>query len=819
MSSLPNEAERSSNRGLSPAAFARALLEAGGFKAIVDALEGLARARLHAVRIALFWSTKSGAVAQHRLRCVPRSARVWASPALALESLAARAPRQSATNADGRQLRSWPLDAGGSGSAIIQIEGSPTDLTAIESDPALNEGLALLARRVAGALEARRLKLSVRRFEKAERLQRALYAIADLASSEEEQPEVMRQMHRIVGSLMYAENFFIVLYDAGRKTLRFVYFADSKDTDVPDPDEDLDEGDVANSLTLALLHLGKPLLGSSAEISRRLGIPSDASDGPDSEAWLGVPMIAEGEVRGAIVVQSYDKAVRYHASDLALLSYVARHILVTLTRRHAREELERQVQVRTNELAQANQELTVEVHERKAAERLQAALFRIAELTNTTPNINEFYAAVHAVIGQLLYARNFFVALLVDNDGAFDFPYAADECDPTSMFQRRELRRGLSEYVVRSGKPLLLDHASVDRLVKSGEVVPIGTFSVGWLGVPLIMNGRTAGVLVVQSYTEGVGYTVRDQELLTFVALHVATALQRRQAQESLRAAYTELQGRIEELRRTQAELIENEKMASLGRLVAGVAHEINTPLGIGVTAASHLDAIFASIDRMQGDAAQADLHAALTSGRRCAELVLINLGKADHLVKTFKQVAVDQSNEVRRRIAVRPYLDEVLASLHPRLKATPHRVEVDCPADIEIDTFPGALYQIVANLVLNSLMHAFDNSRAGHIRITVSFARDVLELTFADDGKGMPEEVRQRVFEPFFTTRRGSGGTGLGLHLVYNLVTQLLRGMIVCTSSPGKGTQFTIRLPPVVTGSAEPAAIYDATASRPTAA
>jgi signal transduction histidine kinase len=146
---------------------------------------------------------------------------------------------------------------------------------------------------------------------------------------------------------------------------------------------------------------------------------------------------------------------------------------------------------------------------------------------------------------------------------------------------------------------------------------------------------------------------------------------------------------------------------------------------------------------------------------------------------------------------------------LHPRLKPTPHRVEVDCAEDIEFDTLPGALYQIVSNIVLNALMHAFDNDRAGLIRIHAGLAGNTLEMTLSDDGKGMPEEVRRRVFEPFFTTRRGSGGTGLGLHLVYNLVTQLLGGSIACASSPGRGTQFTIRLPPVANDVAQLAEVY----------
>ncbi|HTD28095.1 MAG TPA: ATP-binding protein, partial [Xanthomonadaceae bacterium] len=636
----------------------------------------------------------------------------------------------------------------------------------------------------------------VRQLEQAERLQRSLYAIADLTGSSLERPEMMREMHNIVGKLMYAENFFIALYDSSRKALRFAYFADVEDKVVYDPVEDFPADDLANSLTVAVIHQGKSLMGSSAEISARLGIPQDPSSGPESEAWLGVPMLSGGEVRGAIVVQCYDKSVRYTEADQALLAYVAEHILTALTRRQAQEELEQRVQLRTRELAQVNRDLLAEVDERKAGERLQSALFRIAELTSTSASMGEFYAAVHAVIGRLLYARNFFVALLVEDGSAFDFPYAADEIDSSDLFQRDQLRNGLTEYVLRSGKPLLATAATCENLVAAGEVEHIGTASVCWLGVPLVLNERVAGVLVVQSYTDGIVYSARDQELLTFVSLHIANALQRRQAQESLKLAYAELQVRIDELRRTQSELIENEKMASLGRLVAGVAHEINTPLGIGVTASSYLQEIFESIGRMQDDAATPELREVLARGRRCVELVLSNLGKADQLVKSFKLVAVDQSSEIRRKVAVRGYLGEVLVSLGPRLKQTPHHVEVECPSDLEIDTFPGALYQIVANLVLNALTHAFDNRTVGCMRITVCRAGSALELTFADDGRGMTEDVRQKVFEPFFTTRRGSGGTGLGLHMVYNLVTQLLRGTIACISSPGRGTRFTIRLP-----------------------
>jgi len=263
-----------------------------------------------------------------------------------------------------------------------------------------------------------------------------------------------------------------------------------------------------------------------------------------------------------------------------------------------------------------------------------------------------------------------------------------------------------------------------------------------------------------------------------------------------LSATVDELRQTNAQLREAQRQLVEAEKMASLGSLVAGVAHEINTPLGISVTAASHLGEVFAEIAKAAPAADDAHARGALERGQRCVQLVLSNLDRASHLVKSFKQVAVDQSNEVRRRILVAQYLDEILASLHPLLKRSAHRVRTQCPPDIEVETYPGALYQIIVNLVMNSLVHAFVDGKAGTLVIAVQCSGQTLDITYSDDGIGMPDEVRARIFEPFFTTRRGKGGTGLGLHIVYNLVTQLLRGTIECRSSPGQGSTFIIKLP-----------------------
>jgi signal transduction histidine kinase/ligand-binding sensor domain-containing protein len=265
-----------------------------------------------------------------------------------------------------------------------------------------------------------------------------------------------------------------------------------------------------------------------------------------------------------------------------------------------------------------------------------------------------------------------------------------------------------------------------------------------------------------------------------------------------LTVANESLRHTIGQLRDAQAQLVESEKMAALGGLVAGVAHEINTPLGVGVTASSHLDAEARRLGVLidNGQLQRSDLDAFQRMARESTQLILRNLQRADKLVKSFKQVAVDQSSEQRRTIDLGGYLDEILTSLHPALKKTRHEVVVDCPAGLSFETYPGAIYQIVVNLVMNSLLHGFDGVESGHIRITVTPGENALTIVYEDDGRGMGEETRRHVFEPFFTTRRGEGGSGLGLHIAYNLATQVLRGTIAVESAPGRGVRFTVRFP-----------------------
>ena len=197
------------------------------------------------------------------------------------------------------------------------------------------------------------------------------------------------------------------------------------------------------------------------------------------------------------------------------------------------------------------------------------------------------------------------------------------------------------------------------------------------------------------------------------------------------------------------------------------------------------------------GGMRRSDLVSFLGQAEESSRLILGNTTRAAELIRSFKRVSVDQASEERRRFLLAPYLNEILVSLSPNLKRQAVKVMVDCPADLELDTFPGALSQVITNCVINSLIHGFDDQPGGALRIDVTLtAGDLVEIRYADDGKGIPPDALGKIFDPFFTTRRSTGGSGLGLHIVYNLVATTLNGEISVASHPGEGATFTIRIP-----------------------
>ncbi|HYD58873.1 MAG TPA: ATP-binding protein [Noviherbaspirillum sp.] len=277
-----------------------------------------------------------------------------------------------------------------------------------------------------------------------------------------------------------------------------------------------------------------------------------------------------------------------------------------------------------------------------------------------------------------------------------------------------------------------------------------------------------------------------------------ATIERTRKAEEEAKCASTAAAKAYEELRQAQDSLVQAERLASLGGLVAGVAHEINTPVGITLTSASVLAEATDRVrrDMQAGAMKKSDLLTYLDTAGESTQLIMANANRAAQLIQSFKQIAVDQTHEERRSFALRDYIEEVVTSLHPRIKKTRVTVEIDCDGGVCLDSYPGAFAQVLTNLTMNALIHAFGPDDDGCITIRVRQQGGCIELVFSDNGRGISPEHLDKVFDPFFTTQRGQGGTGLGLNIVYNLVAKQFGGTIAVASTPGQGTQFTIRFP-----------------------
>ncbi|MFP4363884.1 MAG: substrate-binding domain-containing protein [Spirochaetia bacterium] len=248
---------------------------------------------------------------------------------------------------------------------------------------------------------------------------------------------------------------------------------------------------------------------------------------------------------------------------------------------------------------------------------------------------------------------------------------------------------------------------------------------------------------------------------------------------------------------RTQ-ELVQTEKMASLGSLVAGLAHEINTPLGIAFTTTSYLNEQINELYRdYEGKTMKrSSLDKLLNLVDDSTNNVLVNLSKVSELIQSFKKLSIDQTTEEKRAFNLKDYLGYIIMSLKSKLKHTEHSIDITCDDQLTILSYPGLFSQIFSNLIMNSLIHGFHNKEKGHIQIQAELKDSECIITYSDDGSGMPQSICETIFDPFVTTRKGEGGTGLGMYIVYNIVTQNLAGTIRVKSEQEKGTEFIITVP-----------------------
>jgi two-component system, NtrC family, sensor kinase len=269
-------------------------------------------------------------------------------------------------------------------------------------------------------------------------------------------------------------------------------------------------------------------------------------------------------------------------------------------------------------------------------------------------------------------------------------------------------------------------------------------------------------------------------------------------SQSVLEKKSCDLEQALDELNRMQSQLVESEKLAALGRLVAGVAHEINTPIGTGITLASTLadetHQFQTAIE--QGTLKRSLLNHYVAIATESSQLILSNLKRAADLIHSFKQVAVDQARLELQTFDIRAYLEDVMISLSPQLRQCGHTWRITGEKSIVITSYPGVLAQILVNLVTNSLTHAYKPDESGHLTLHCTIEGEQLLLDYCDDGCGIPVEHQAKVFDLFFTTARDRGGTGLGLPIIYNLVSRNLKGEIMVDNKPGKGVRVRIRLP-----------------------
>jgi two-component system, NtrC family, sensor kinase len=335
----------------------------------------------------------------------------------------------------------------------------------------------------------------------------------------------------------------------------------------------------------------------------------------------------------------------------------------------------------------------------------------------------------------------------------------------------------------------------------------LGPLGIGaMLDAPIRHHGRMIGIICAEHIGPPRPWTADEATFAGSLADLVGRAINaraHRQLCDRLEARVAErtttLQTTVEQLREAQAHLIAVEKHAALGRVVAGIAHELETPLGNAVMTASAVhDGLRPLLAQLEaGQLRKSALAEGLGQAREASALLLSNLHRASELIRQFKGVAVDQASERRRGFDAAQVLREVLATLGPRLRRHPHTLVLELQDGLRCDSYPGPLGQVLGNLVMNALLHGLDDACPGRLLVNLREAGPgQCLLTVADDGRGMSPEVRARLFDPFFTTRLGQGGSGLGLNIVQALVIRVLGGSLAVDSEPGVGSRFEILFP-----------------------
>lgn len=443
------------------------------------------------------------------------------------------------------------------------------------------------------------------KYKRAELVQKALFDISELAGSVSELSRLYPAIHETVGNFMSAQNFYVALYEQEEQLVDFVYFVDEFDEQIV---KQMPAADLLGGVTGYILRTGEYLVmtqENAPEVEERCQIKLLGKEPVD---LIGVPLKRGSKVIGAMVVQSYDQAVRYSPEDLEILLFVSQHIVNALDRVKSREVTEQTIRERTKQLRKINEELQDEILERQRIESLQQALFEISELAAAVEGeMSDFYANLHDILARLLSAPNCYIATLNEAKNFLEFPYYSDELD--SNIQPRPLGLGLTEYVLRSGRAELIDADRVESLADAGDLEQTVADNMvrqanSWLGSPLIVEGEISGVIAVQTYSKEDRYTLRDLELLRFVSHHIAVAMERKRASEAIQRYNQQLSEKVrertDELHKTNLYLkkqIEERKEIEL-KLIHDAHHDSLTGLPNRVMFNSRLELAIANKKR-----------------------------------------------------------------------------------------------------------------------------------------------------------------------------------------------------------------------------
>ncbi|WP_343732668.1 two-component regulator propeller domain-containing protein [Duganella sp.] len=464
-----------------------------------------------------------------------------------------------------------------------------------------------------------------------------------------------------------------------------------------------------------------------------------------------------------------------------------------------KQELEQEVGSRTRELVRQKESIQREKENVEAAHRNISLLSDIGRRITANLDSEAIMSLLYQQVHALMDASVFGIGIYRPERELIEYPFAMERGKRYTPYTRsmREPNQ-LAVWCINHAQEVFINdleqeyHHYIGSLDLVSGAENMGTLEDGTLPteprsliyVPISVSGHVRGVITVHSYRKH-AYQRIDLDMLTTLASYVAVAFANADS-------YRQLQD-------TQQQLVEREKLAALGSLVAGVAHELNTPIGNSLVIASTLEDKTTEIEVLNNASTmrRSDLRNFLDAAREASTLLMRSLRNAAELVNSFKQVAVDQASAKRRQFNLHQASNEIVMTMKNQVRKAGHQVVVEMPEDIVMDSFPGPYGQVIINLINNALLHAFDAREDGVIRMwAMQLGAERVRIVFEDNGKGIPVEHQARIFDPFFTTKLGQGGNGLGLSITYNIVTSLLDGSIRVDSALGVGTRFTMDLP-----------------------